>query len=230
MNMTQMRIIEAVMSSGKFEDINHRYCRVIHGQIRIHMKQNIWNVIEKAFVPSEYAPYPESDANLLAASCLGSLKDIQEYISQGADVNAMTSDGYTPLMYAAMFNTAEAVRLLIENGADVNAKNFQRQTALSLIVSKEGFPYDPDVIPEIVKGGADVNDYYDGDSTLLMIAARDSVFHTHGDIAAELIKAGADVNAVRRDGKNALMLAYESENFGTLRVPLASGADISPLM
>ena len=82
------------------------------------MQQNIWNVIEKTFVPSNFAPYPESNANLLAASCLGSIKDIQEYISQGAYVNAITADGYTPLMYAAMFNTAEAVRFLIENGAE----------------------------------------------------------------------------------------------------------------
>ena len=229
-NMTQIRIIEAVMSSGKFEDIKQKYFRLIGGQIHIHMQQNIWNVIEKAFVPSNFAPYPESDAKLLAASCLGSIKDIQEYISQGADVNATTADGYTPLMYAAMFNTAEAVRLLIENGADVNAKDFQRQTALSLIVSKEGWPRNPDVIPEIVKGGADVNDYYDGDSTLLMIAARDCGFYDQGEIVAELINAGADVNAVRRDRKNALMLAYESGNFGTLRVLLASGADISDLL
>ena len=197
MNMTQIRIIEAVMSSGNFEDIKQTYFRVIGGQIRIHMKQNIWNVLEKAFIPSNFAPYPESYANLLAASCLGSIKDIQEYISQGADVNAMTADGYTPLMYAAMFNTAESVRLLIENGADVNVKNFQRQTALSLIVSKEGWPCNPDVIPEIVKGGADVNNYYDSDSTLIMIAARDRGFYDYGEIAAELIKARANVNAVR---------------------------------
>lgn len=154
MNMTQIRIIEAVMSSGKFEDIKQRYFRVLHGQIHIHMQQNIWNVIEKAFVHSNFAPYPESNANLLAASCPGSIKDIQEYISQGAYVNTMTADGYTPLMYSAMFNTAEAVRLLIENGADVNDVRRDGKNAIMLAYESENFG----TLSVLLASGAKISD------------------------------------------------------------------------
>ena len=201
-----------------------------HDRIRLHLAINLYDTIKKAFIPYEFKPYPEANAILLTAAYCGNIRHIEKCLAKGADINTKTDDYYTPLMYAAMFNTAEVVRFLIEHGADVNAQNFQRQTALLLIISQNSWPWHPDVISELAKGGANVNEIFDGGLTLLMLAARDCHYYSDGDIAAELIEAGANINFMNKDGKTALMLAYEEKNFGTVRALLAAGADIKQIL
>jgi quinoprotein dehydrogenase-associated probable ABC transporter substrate-binding protein len=50
-------------------------------------------------------------------------------IERGADVNAKSKEGMTPLMIAAAHNNPPMIGLLIESGADVNATNSQGKTA-----------------------------------------------------------------------------------------------------
>jgi len=60
-------------------------------------------------------------------------KSMVEYlISQNADVNAQSTAGYTPLHHAVIHRNFEIVKLLIENGADINIVDFGLQTPLSL--------------------------------------------------------------------------------------------------
>jgi len=44
-------------------------------------------------------------------------------LQAGCDLNAADSQGRTPLMYAVRYNQPTAVRLLLEHGADVTAKD-----------------------------------------------------------------------------------------------------------
>jgi ankyrin repeat protein len=53
-------------------------------------------------------------------------------IERGADVNAKTNGGWTPLHSAAFYGHVEVVRLLLEHGADPNIKNIWGQTAIDL--------------------------------------------------------------------------------------------------
>jgi ankyrin repeat protein len=53
-------------------------------------------------------------------------------IAKGADVNARSKSGVTPLMVAATFNNAALAGLLIQSGADVDAKTARGQTALDI--------------------------------------------------------------------------------------------------
>jgi len=68
-------------------------------------------------------PDPAKDAALLAAVQTSSDADsIRSLIAEGADVNAVDSDGASVLHHAARFNkNADITRLLIEKGANVNA-------------------------------------------------------------------------------------------------------------
>jgi ankyrin repeat protein len=50
-------------------------------------------------------------------------------IDRGADVNAKSKDGVTPLMVAASHNNPPMIGVLIDAGADVSAKDNQGQTA-----------------------------------------------------------------------------------------------------
>ena len=53
-------------------------------------------------------------------------------ITHGADPNAKNKAGKTPLMIAAENGNTEALRALIENGADVQAATKKRETAWDL--------------------------------------------------------------------------------------------------
>lgn len=49
--------------------------------------------------------------------------EVADLVAEGVDLNATNSGGYTPLMMAASYGCEEAVRLLLENGADVSIKH-----------------------------------------------------------------------------------------------------------
>jgi ankyrin repeat protein len=73
--------------------------------------------------------------------------------------------GSTPLMYAALYGDAEAVRLLLEAGADPNIRNEAGATALMWAVD------DLDKTRLLIRGGAGVNARSDDGRTPLLIAA-----------------------------------------------------------
>ena len=56
----------------------------------------------------------------------GTPKAVREDLSFGADVNAKDEDGWTALMYAAHNPNPEVVSVLLEAGADVDAKEIGR--------------------------------------------------------------------------------------------------------
>ena len=47
-----------------------------------------------------------------------------------ADVNAQSSGGDTPLMKAIMFDNVDAVKFLLQNGADQLLQNYDQRDAL----------------------------------------------------------------------------------------------------
>ena len=55
---------------------------------------------------------------------------IQAFISAGGDINALTSDGITPLMSELENGTDEIVNILLDAGADVNVKDRQGNNVL----------------------------------------------------------------------------------------------------
>jgi ankyrin repeat protein len=58
---------------------------------------------------------------LLDAAKNGDIEAVKQHLAAGADVNAKTGDGTTPLHNAAVYGHNEIAELLIANGASVNA-------------------------------------------------------------------------------------------------------------
>lgn len=81
----------------------------------------------------------------------GDVKSVQKFIASGADVNASV-DG-EPLLIKAVWKSRDIVRMLINAGADVNAKNGNEETAL---IKAAGKKY-PDIVKLLINAGADVN-------------------------------------------------------------------------
>lgn len=132
------------------------YCRWnedFGGALSRHLLSHLWELVESGI---DYGGDWINFCMLLTA-CWGSVNDIEDVINRGSYVNYKTWLGYTPLMYASFFNTAEAVKFLISKGADINARNIHGNDALSLAVMSDYQERDSDVILIFAEFGADIH-------------------------------------------------------------------------
>ena len=147
----------------------------------------------------------QGDTALMNAAKAGSVQGVQALIEAGAGVEAR--DGYSfqsPLMWAAAFNQAEIVRILAENGADVNARSAE------LIFSG------------IQQGGVQ-GDFPNGGLTSLHHAARENGVET----VEVLLALGADPNILDPQGISPLRVAATNENLDIAKILIEGGADLN---
>ena len=69
--------------------------------------------------PTANAP----DHPLWSAADRGNIEAVKQHLAAGADVNAKSKYGGTPLSHAVMYDHREIAELLIANGADVNPQD-----------------------------------------------------------------------------------------------------------
>jgi ankyrin repeat protein len=61
----------------------------------------------------------------------------QLFIDSGADVNAQSKEGFTPLYWANLSGDSEMVKLLLTNGADANQKLPNGETLISMAADRD---------------------------------------------------------------------------------------------
>lgn len=92
--------------------------------------------LEETVKPLVYESITKSSApgiDLWKAVVQGNLDAIRQHVSAGSNLNAKEpTGGCTPLMVAALYGQARAANLLIEAGANINARNNNGGTALHL--------------------------------------------------------------------------------------------------
>ena len=121
-----------------------------------------------------------------------------------------------PLVEAARTGSAEAVRALLEQRADVNAAEADGATALHWAVQGEHAA----VTALLIAAGADVTAANRYGVTPLSLAALTG----NAGIVARLLEAGADANEAVAGGQTALMTAARTGDAAAVRVLLAHGA------
>ena len=207
----------------------------------------------------------------------GSLKVVKMLVDTGADVNTRCNKGQTVLMYALENNFSfwteyiyqealrekpfekgkrrlraasdECVKMLLEAGADVNAKTKAGSTTLMEAAQNDmvgcvemllkagvdvnvadndgntAVSYAVDGKPEclklLVEAGADVNGFNSRGYNLLMLAKQDI------ECLKILLMAGADVNAVGEHGQTALFDAVDHGLIDSVKLLLEAGADVN---
>ena len=75
------------------------------------------------------------DISIQEAAEDGNIKVVKQHLAAGVDVN-VNRFGITPLHHAARWGHKKMVELLIEKGADVNAKEDDGDTPLDLAISR----------------------------------------------------------------------------------------------
>ena len=142
---------------------------------------------------------------------------VRQLISQGADINQRTSQGATPLHFAARFGQIPLTQLLLEEGADVHATYQSTWTPLHL-AAKGGHV---DVADLLLDYGAHVNDMEDR-NTPLHIAVQER----HQRMVSYLLAKGASVHAPFKEGWTALHIAAQAGDTNITRLLLDAGAQI----
>jgi uncharacterized protein len=114
-------------------------------------------------------------------------------------------DGHTELMRAALEGRIAAVRRLLWEGADVNAKDSEGRTAL-MFAAVNGHTKS---VKALLEHGADVNAKDNDGCTALILASSSGAV----DIVRNLLSRGADLSGrVAQTGKTALALAEENNH------------------
>ena len=126
--------------------------------------------------------------------------------------------GATPLMNAAALGSLETMRLLLDKGADINARNTGGATALMWAVS------DLAKVRLLVDRGADVNIVANGGRTALFLAAL-------SDGSAETVKLllakGGNPRVVDSLKMTTLAAATFGNDIGTIRQFIEAGVDVN---
>lgn len=160
---------------------------------------------------------------LMMATRSGSTDAVKALVDQGAAVNPKDSGSETTaLMLAVRANHPTALHLLIEHGADVNARTRTGKT--------------PDWRPPnfgggshglgIIRGGwpeRGARDATPGGLTALHYAARDG----RVELARELVGAKADVNQVEANGITPLLMAIINDHMDVATFLIGHGADLN---
>jgi ankyrin repeat protein len=148
------------------------------------------------------------------------LVQIQELIYADTNVNEPLEDSHTLLMIAVSRGYFDAVRLLVNAGADVNVISDQGDNALALSISggwEEIFNYLSPITSDDIRKWAEL-------SGLIGSA-------TDGDprIVELLYSNGADLNATseEHEGKTALIIATEFRNIPFVKALIRAEADVN---
>lgn len=153
---------------------------------------------------------------------------VSECLNAGADVSARAEiTGNTPLMFASAISKNPAVlEVLLEAGADVNARDAGGKTPLFLAVSLNSMP---EVVTFLLNAGANVNARNQQGNTPLHgkpFGRNVPYFFNNTSALSVLLDAGADINATNEDGWTPLHTAAEaSDNPALVTALLDAGAD-----
>ena len=174
---------------------------------------------QKTTASEEKRPNPEAQLYQAFANAIADEKQREtvEKMAESPDaVHARGLTGETPLIAACMLNKPDIARLLIEKGADVNARSNRNGTALTNCD-------DPELAKLLIEKGAAVNAQGLADETALHLAIRDGML----ELARVLLENGADPTIANDRGETALHYAVDWDQPDIIKALLAEGADVT---
>jgi ankyrin repeat protein len=150
---------------------------------------------------------------------------VQLLLDAGAKPNARDNDRATALMYAARGGRTEAVKLLLQRGADVSAKGSLEKYSDSTALHYAAGRGQAETIKELLRRGADVNARNQDGMTPLIWGAYS------GDAAsvAALLEAGASWKIASADGNTTVWdraIFSQGKGIEVVRLLIARGVDI----
>ena len=167
-------------------------------------------------------------AELWGAILRGEYDLVNQLICSGANVNDRVNNdvepGMTLLHYATLELNVKIIRLLINHGANIDARDKWMRTPLRLAVQTGDCP---EVVQELINGGADVNARIPNDNlSYLDTPLHTAVVEGFNQSAEVLIASGASIEEEESHGWNTLHLAIYYDNFKMVKLLISRGMNI----
>lgn len=155
----------------------------------------------------------------------------KEIILSAPNINVKDNLGNTLLICAAQYCRYEAMEFLVQQGLDVNAQNYDGESALMMVGYYNKGNIDK-ILDFLIKNGADV-DIVDnnGNTGLMHLASRPQIIQNSEQSrwASILIEESIDIDAKNIDDETALFKAAKANNHELIIALLDHGADINVL-
>ena len=162
----------------------------------------------------------QTSADLITASRVEDLNQVQSLLVSGADVDQVQGDGSTALHWAAHRNNQELAQVLLDENADVDSANELGATPLWLAAVNGSAV----MVEQLLDAGANPNLSLKMGETPLMSAARTGSEKS----VALLLEAGADIsNAEEERGQTALMWATAQGHANVVKLLIDNGANLN---
>ncbi len=192
-----------------------------------HCRQ--WTMIYNQYKQYQYNKIPIAGPPLCLASAIGIERAVeifllkQHSISADIQIDLEVKDeeyGYTPLLWAARYGHDAVVQLLLEKGADLEAKDKDGWTPL-LWAAENGHNA---VVQQLLEKGADLEAKdKEFDQTPLLCAVQIG----HDAVVQQLLEKGADLEAKDEEyGRTPLLWAVENGHNAVVQQLLEKGADL----
>lgn len=174
--------------------------------------------LDRTLVDAVMSANPAID--VFEAASIGDVERLRELLDGDPSLaNAFSADGFTALHFPAFFGGAEAARLLVHHGADVNAHGRGWMTGTPLNSAAAGGH--ADVARVLLDSAADPNARQASGWTPLHSATHNGDL----ELVELLLGRGADPAATNDDGATVLSMAEEegsAEVVGRIRAALGS--------
>jgi ankyrin repeat protein len=173
---------------------------------------------DRALVAAVMTAHPELD--VFEAAALGDLDRLAALLDADPSLaTTYSTDGFSPLHLSAFFGQSDATRLLLERGAEVDARGRGWMTGTPLHSAASGDHAAVALV--LVEAGADTNARQSGGWTPLHSAAHNG----NAELVALFLAHGADPTATNDEGTSVLAMAEEAADDDSIaRIREAIGA------
>ena len=153
------------------------------------------------------------------------LDSVREQLTAGLDVNSIDEKGISLLHKAVIIGNIDLVKLLVENGADLDIElprlnsNHMRLTPIlyAVIQNKKN------IVSYLINQGVDVDKKLNSNTTILHHASA----HNHVDLVKLIISKDADINSCDTNGMSPLHYASNIGNKKIIEILIAAGANVN---
>lgn len=197
--------------------------------------------VEQVKTILELGANPRLDFPVVESITRGHTVILQLLLDNGANVNEMRQDGVTPLMASISYKRAEAIRLLLAYGADVNVAGTLKKAIQSgeeevvNLLLEYGARVSPDLIIEAIYKGetstilslinkcTDIANVTNNVDTPLSVAS----LKGNVTIVSVLLEHGANIDTQDSNGNTALLNAATAPHQEIVKLLIEKGANVN---
>ncbi len=185
----------------------------------ICISASIYGQSEPAYNDTSYFIPFDDDFNLIISASKGHLKNVQNLLDRGADINAVTVDNISALMYATENGDFEMVRFLLQKGANPNIRPYNGITAL---ISAAKLNHQQ-IAELLINNGAKINAADEGGVTAIHYA----VAYNFSELTEMLLFYNANPEIPDKAGTTPIITAAYNNSFESLKTLVQNNVNVN---